>query len=98
MLPAVPLPEAAPVHEAERRVDQITMGSGVTGLPTEFREVARLANEAGMAGFRFIDVEYDAYDIEEVRRDLLDDDAAVTSAPPPRILLTYQKKTYDAQS
>jgi hypothetical protein len=40
------------------KTDRVTMQPGIVHLPAEFREVARLANEAGLAGIRFAGLEY----------------------------------------
>jgi hypothetical protein len=39
------------------RLDQVPLEAGVVHLPAEFREVARLANKAGLEGYEFIDAE-----------------------------------------
>jgi hypothetical protein len=40
------------------KTDRVTMQGGIAHLPAEFRDVARLANEAGLAGIRLADLEY----------------------------------------
>jgi hypothetical protein len=44
--------------ESVVKQDRVTMEPGVVRLPDEFREVARLSNEAGLAGIRFADLQY----------------------------------------
>jgi hypothetical protein len=41
-----------------RPPDEIEMKAGIVHLPDEFRQVARAANAAGLAGFEVADVEY----------------------------------------
>jgi hypothetical protein len=43
---------------SDERKDRVEIKAGVVRLPEEFREVARLANRAGLEGFEVADVEY----------------------------------------
>jgi len=49
-----------------RRGDRVEMLGGVVHLPAEFREVARLANKAGLDGYEVVDVEV-GMDVEGMR-------------------------------
>ena len=68
------------------RTDRVEMQGGVVHLPAEFREVARLANAAGLEGLEFVDAEFG-----------LDVAAAMAGDgfPPSRILLTYKPRESD---
>ena len=46
--------------------DRVELHPGVAQLPEEFREVARLANQAGLEGFEVAEVEY-GFDLEAAR-------------------------------
>src|ERR1700677_1870260 len=39
------------------RTDSVEMHAGISHLPEEFREVALLANKAGLEGYEFVDAE-----------------------------------------
>ena len=39
------------------RIDRVDLHGGIVHLPAEFREVARLANKAGLEGWQFVDAE-----------------------------------------
>lgn len=49
------------------RTDRVELKGGVANLPAEFREVARLANVAGLEGYELVDAEI-GLDVEEARR------------------------------
>ncbi len=52
------------------RIDRVELHGGVAHLPAEFREIARLANDAGMAGHEFLDAEVGMEipaDLEDIR-------------------------------
>ena len=54
----------------ERRIDHVPLKAGIDHLPDAFREVARLANQAGLEGYRYLDAEV-GIDIP-VRREAID--------------------------
>ena len=74
------------------RRDYIEHQGGVVHLQGEFREVARLANRAGLNGYEVVDVEL-GLDIEEVRAALAASPGVspTPAFPPSRILITYRK-------
>jgi hypothetical protein len=77
------------------RKDSVEMQGGITHLPAEFREVARLANRAGLDGYEVVDVEW-GVDLDEALKAIaeispLDDVYLGREMPWPksRILITY---------
>ena len=56
---------------SEKRTDRVELHGGIVHLPAEFREVARLANQAGLEGWKFVDAEY-GLDIAAARKVLLE--------------------------
>jgi len=46
-----------PTPEADRDPDEIEVHGGITHLPAEFREVAKKANAAGLAGYEVVQTE-----------------------------------------
>jgi hypothetical protein len=69
------------------RTDRVEHQGGVAHLPAEFREVARLANRAGLDGYEFVDAEV-GVDLEEARAALMSSSPAF---PLVRIVITYRK-------
>ncbi len=70
-----------------KRKDRIPMQGGITHLPAEFREVARLANQAGLEGYKFesLKIGIDTENLPAVAGGLIDDMPALES----RIEITY---------
>lgn len=40
------------------RIDRVELHAGIVHLPAEVREVARLANQAGLEGYRFVNADF----------------------------------------
>jgi hypothetical protein len=64
-----------------RPPDRIEMPGGITHLPADFREVARLANLAGIEGYRVQDVEVG-----------IDPQAAIAGEFRSYITISYREK------
>lgn len=75
----------------ETRKDRIEISTGLIHLPEHFRQIARLANRAGLDGFEFVDAEY-GIDLDEAldfisRKGSEPADDSITL----RVLITYRK-------
>jgi hypothetical protein len=77
------------------RKDSVEMEGGITHLPAEFREVARLANRAGLDGFEIEDVDC-GLDMDAIHAIANAPDASKMGTPElpwptARILITYRQ-------
>jgi hypothetical protein len=75
---------------SDKRKDVVTLKGGVAHLPAEFREVAVLANQAGLAGLELVDVEY-GIDVDEARLLLADPNAQWIDLQP-RVMMIYRPR------
>ena len=50
-------PSGGTAADAPGRTDRVPLEGCIVHLPAEFREVARLANQAGLEGWKFVDAE-----------------------------------------
>jgi hypothetical protein len=74
------------------RKDVVQVEGGIVQLPSEFREVTRLANQAGREGWTFVDVEY-GIDAEEARRVFANPEPDVDGfGIETRITITYRRE------
>lgn len=65
------------------RKDRVEIQGGVVHLPEEFRQVARLANQAGLEGWQVESVDY-GLDLEKIRKEGMLADMTV------RVEITYR--------
>jgi hypothetical protein len=85
-----------PPSTSHTRKDRVEMQGGIVHLPAEFREVARLANRAGLEGYEFVDAEC-GLDLDAIKalseRPAAEIEAALDHLPYPksRIEITYRK-------
>ena len=73
---------------AGARVDRVEMLGGVYHLPAEFREVARLANRAGLEGYEVAEIEV-GLDLDLLRERVTR--AEEDQWPSSTVRITYRK-------
>jgi hypothetical protein len=78
------------------RKDRVDLQGGVVHLPAEYREVARKANQAGLEGYQYVDLEY-GIDLQAAIDLRFDSDDSFRKIPV-RVEISYRKLGLDEES
>jgi len=74
---------------SDNRTDCVELEGGVAHLPAEFRAVARLANQAGLEGWKYLDLDY-GLDLEAVREKMKEGPGLLDLHAKSRVEITYE--------